>query len=392
MYDVILICTHLKKFEAASRRIVFFTNFLIKNKIKAKIVGFKVITNRGIVTPDVDCATVSLLISTRSLVSSILNIVLTFPITIYIMLLRPKVIVISIPDFYPLLSTYIGAKLSKAKLIIDIRDPVEATMSYSIKKNIIERTILKMILRLNYLLYARVNALLAVTNSLKKLLEEKIGREVILVPNGADLSIFKPIEKSIARRKLSLDNNQIILAYIGLIGGYYSFKNLIRCIKDINSNGANLKLLLAGPIVDNCEADILNSPEFKNFTTYLGILDLEETRLLLSSANLGIIPRVDNPLFNYALPVKFYEYLACGLPVLALSCRESELSKCILDNNLGFVCEPYDITCIKKTLETIVSNRDLLRQYRINVLRFRRKIDRKIGAGTLINIIRKLLT
>jgi hypothetical protein len=36
---------------------------------------------------------------------------------------------------------------------------------------------------------------------------------------------------------------------------------------------------------------------------------------LISDCDVGLIPRIKDPIYDYAIPAKFYEYTACGLPV-----------------------------------------------------------------------------
>jgi len=104
---------------------------------------------------------------------------------------------------------------------------------------------------------------------------------------------------------------------------------------------------------------------------------------LLSAFYVGVVSRVKYPLYDYAVPVKFYEYVATGLPLIMTANRGSELVKIMLENKLGLLCEPNDIKCLEKTLTRLVRNERLLRGLRGNSISFRELIDGKIGAEVL---------
>jgi len=118
-------------------------------------------------------------------------------------------------------------------------------------------------------------------------------------------------------------------------------------------------------------------------------LSIKEVVELLSASDIGIIPRVGDPIYDCAIPIKFYEYIAMGLPVIALIRRESELAKIILERKLGIVCNPNDYSCLKTAL-TSFTDKKRLREYKNNVLEFRKYIDRNIYGVLLINIIKQL--
>jgi glycosyltransferase involved in cell wall biosynthesis len=51
------------------------------------------------------------------------------------------------------------------------------------------------------------------------------------------------------------------------------------------------------------------------------------------------------------LPVKFFEYGACGIPVVAIASDDSELANLIHENNVGIVCKPHDIKGLFEALK-----------------------------------------
>jgi glycosyltransferase involved in cell wall biosynthesis len=148
--------------------------------------------------------------------------------------------------------------------------------------------------------------------------------------------------------------------------------------------GIDIKLVIAGPIYDESIKRIIEG--FRDEFRYLGVLDTKGVITLLFACDLGVIPRIGDPIYDYAIPVKFYEYVAAGLPMIVIARKHSELAEVIERNKLGIVCEPQDHICLKSAVTAFATNKTTLDKYKKNVFAFRRHIDRRIGAERLYKI------
>jgi len=398
--EALIVGTHVNELGgAAFRRIHFFIKYLARNGINSMCLGFPTITINGVMKPNKRCLSAPVpLAGTRStLVSSIVNTVLSLFLVPYLLVLKPKVVVLSVPDYYLLIPIYLASKLMGAKLVIDFRDPQEEVcIRSSALCGKLDKLFVKRIIRkVNYAIYGRADAVMTVTETARKILEGALGVRVFVAPNGADLEIFNPIDRMEARRLLRLRDEDFVVVYAGGIGGfgsYYRPLELLKITKKLESKyvGKRVKLLLAGPIFDRTYERTLLERRVPNLV-YLGILDIDKLKISYSAADLGLIPRVDDPAFDYALPVKFYEYIAMGLPVLALCRRESELARIIIENKLGYVCDPSDEACIKNAIETLALNPSIYSEFRENALRYRKHVDRRIGGAVLTAILKYLV-
>jgi len=111
--------------------------------------------------------------------------------------LKPRIIVLSVPDYYPLIPIYLASKLIGAKLVIDFRDPQEEVCIHSsILCGKLDKLVVKKIIRrVNHAIYRRADAIVTVTETARKILEDALGVRVLVASNGADLEIFKPVDK-----------------------------------------------------------------------------------------------------------------------------------------------------------------------------------------------------
>jgi glycosyltransferase involved in cell wall biosynthesis len=390
--DVLFICNNLGETGAPYRRIGYFLKYFRSRGLKTICIGFIYLTRHGIAKPFEGCYSVPLGASLRSLAVLPLNFLLSFLLIPLILILRPRVIIISIPDSYLVLASYIGGSLVRSKIIIDIRDPQEEIMS-SIYKKGLSSFIVKVYKRINYSIYKRAQVVVGVTRTLVTMMASEIRRLIYLIPNGVDLSIFKPLDKEEARLKLGLSRESLLIGCVGGLSsyGYYNILPILTAIRKVRRElSIDIKLVVAGPIYDDYMRRIIEG--FRDESVYLGVLDTKGVITLLSACDLGVIPRIGDPIYDYAIPVKFYEYIATGLPIIVIARKCSELAEVVEKNKLGIVCEPQDHICLKSAVTTFATNKTTLDKYKKNVLAFRGHIDRRIGAERLYKLINKLIS
>ncbi|CAB3650681.1 MAG: glycosyltransferase [Achromobacter pulmonis] len=102
------------------------------------------------------------------------------------------------------------------------------------------------------------------------------------------------------------------ICYIGGIAGIRGAVEMIRALEY-----ADARLILAGPMESEAlHASLRTMPGWSK-VDYRGVLDRPGIRQVLSESRLGLV--LLHPIPNYldALPVKMFEYMAAGVPVLA---------------------------------------------------------------------------
>ena len=174
---------------------------------------------------------------------------------------------------------------------------------------------------------------------------------VKLVPNGADLNTFKPLPKE--------DVGPFNLLYSGGIGGYYRIDVILKALRRLFDKGPNdIVLTVVGSgDVDNLlslasELDILKNIDYKGV-----IHERIELASLIAKADVGLIPYDDNPLWSNALPAKFFEYCACGIPVIATAHKDSLIAELIKNYQIGLTSKPMDEEKLAEAIYWMYKNR-----------------------------------
>ena len=318
-------------------------------------------------------------------ISSVVNTILAFFQAIYLLIKKPDVLIVSIPPSDLVLATFLASRITRSIYIIDMRDPTEEVLLHYSSRSKIGQLVARILRKINYAIYRRADAIIFVTDGMKKMLE-KYGLRGFVIPNGADLQIFKSVKEQ--KQK---DDETLCLVFSGTGSDYYDLRPLISIVRILNSYGFKMKLLIVGTIRKSIEEYIRNVGA-KKYVEYLGFYSpMELASKVFTRCHIGVIPRVNDPIFDYAIPAKFYEYIASGLPVLVICRKESELAKIILNYDVGWVCEYGDMNCILQVLKEIYLNRSLIEEKKQRTLMLRNSININTHAQILVKLVNLLL-
>lgn len=115
---------------------------------------------------------------------------------------------------------------------------------------------------------------------------------------------------------------------------------------------------------------------------------MDEVITKAADADIGVIPYLPTTLNNlYTSPNKLFEYLQAGLPVVGSDVPF--IRKTLLENDVGFVFNPYDPEDIAQTIE-LVAQDDVLERMRANVRMIRHKFSWNVESRKLLAAILNL--
>ena len=170
--------------------------------------------------------------------------------------------------------------------------------------------------------YPKLDLVIANTPFMKTWAEEMGAKNVIVIPQGVDTNIMKnlPKDKEL-QKKYNINDNDKVVMYLGSILSHSGldviFNNMGKILKDI----PEFRLLVVG---DGPDLERLKQQskrlEIYEKIIFTGIVPYKEEPRFCSLADLCINPfRMDGKYaFNDKLtPVKFFDFLSCGKPVLA---------------------------------------------------------------------------
>jgi glycosyltransferase involved in cell wall biosynthesis len=293
-----------------------------------------------------------------SLTFNVLSSIILLP--IMFLVLKPRIVVISLPPGEPAVGAYLASRFVHAKIVFDVRDEWEDYIIGKVSSKT-SRGAYRLLKALMTRLYNKGDLVVTVTPPVARSLKLRGVRKVEIVPNGADANIFRPYEKNVARRRLELKEDEFIIVYEGGIGGYYRLDVVVRALARLDSAvRSKMRLLIIGPGDAPKLLSLAERLGLKDNVIYLGVKnDKTELAQIISAGDVGIVPYDDNPLWKNSVPAKFYEYCACGIPVIATVYDNSLLASIIKEHEIGLTIPPIDDEKLSEAILWIYQNAQL---------------------------------
>lgn len=144
--------------------------------------------------------------------------------------------------------------------------------------------------------------------------------------NFSELDIFS------ARKQLNLSGEDIVFIYSGSIAGWQSFELLKSFVSPLLSDSKKHKLVFLSKLDSNITQLINLFPE----QVICKHLTPNQVPYYLIAGDYGLLIREDSVTNQVASPLKFAEYLSCGLQVI-ISDKLGDYSKLTVQNRWGFL-------------------------------------------------------
>jgi glycosyltransferase involved in cell wall biosynthesis len=279
---------------------------------------------------------------------------------------RPDLVIISVPPGIHALGASLACYTLRKKTVFDYRDQWE---DYLINKtaNKIKKTLYKILKTLMTFFYSKAALTLTVTTPFVEYLLKRGIKNVYLLPNGADTSLFKPVSDKVPlRAKYGLENDDFLLVYGGYIGKYYRLDICIKALaKFLETNPSRkVKLMLIGEGEDLEKVfELSKMLKVEKNAIYMGVkYDKRELAELIALSDVGLIPYDKNPLWRNALPAKFFEYSSCGIPTIATVQGQSILAKLIEGEKIGIHMEPENEEELANAIYMLSSDKHFLKE------------------------------
>jgi len=172
-----------------------------------------------------------------------------------------------------------------------------------------------------------------------------------VIENAVPEGLFYPMDKLSCRRKLGLPNDGFFIGTAGAISKSRGIEVLLSAFERMYKQNPNIFLVLAGP----CDLGLV-LPQNKRIH-YLGVLPPDKIPIFLSALDVQVICNQNSSFGKYCFPQKFYEAVACQVPVVAAGVG-SMLEK--LENHSDHLFEVGNVKSLESVLYRQVQNPSLL--------------------------------
>jgi teichuronic acid biosynthesis glycosyltransferase TuaC len=233
--------------------------------------------------------------------------------------------------------TIIGSCLAKkygVKLVVDLYDNFESfSMTYVPGVTSVFRKALRSAIGVT-----------CVSKPLKQYIRQIMQYKgpVEVIQNAVPEGRFYPINQSLCRKKLGLPKEGVFIGTAGHLSKSRGIKTLFRAFEILSGMRSNVHLVLAG----SCDRD-LSFPKNTRLH-YLGSIQPEMVPFFISSLDINVICNRDSDFGRYCFPQKFYEAVACRVPIVA---AEVGVMKELLKESPSSLYQPDEVEDLVKSLD-----------------------------------------
>ena len=295
------------------------------------------------------------------------------------------------PQFFTACAARIVGGLKRIPWVFEVRDiwPEAIHALGAIKESVIFRLLVK----LEMSLYKNASLIIVVTNSFKKILENRgvSGDKVFVITNGVDLSRFHPRIKDFNLIQELAYEGQFVAGYIGTHGLAHKLETLLDAayILKHHVDGKNIKILFLGD--GACKGKLTSyAKQLKlDNVIFLDSVSKEQVSLYWSLLDIAIIHLRKIEIYLNVIPSKLFECMAMGIPILHGVAGES--AEIVKLECVGELFEPENAEQLAKSLLRLKSNTALLEEYRQNGPKAALQYDRGNLAAKMLALLDELV-
>jgi len=204
------------------------------------------------------------------------------------------------------------------------------------------------------LVLKNANAVIALTEDMKKEMQKICNRGVPVIPNGIDLEKFGDLPtKEAIRGRLGLNNSDSVIVFVGSLRPVKGVKYLIQAMDIVRQKDTNARLMLVG---DGEERDYLRSVvselHLGRYVTFVGEVTNDDVPQYMIASDVFALPSLSE-----GFPVVSLEAMASGLPIVAT--KIGGLPEIIEDGRNGFLVKPREAKEIAEKVLHLLGDDDL---------------------------------
>lgn len=247
--------------------------------------------------------------------------------------------------------------------------------------------------RIEKKIFHGANAIVVVSAILKKYIME-IGvpeDKVHVVPNGVDISKFNPkINGDEIRKRYKLDK-KIIVGFTGSLKPWHGVDSLIKIVQSTIKRNPDLHFLFVGtgPLEESLKQYVLTNNLMAD-VTFTGGLPFQDIPKYIGAMDIAVAPypKLDN--FYYS-PIKIFEYMASGKPVIAS--KIGQIENIIEHNKTGILVEPGNIDELTDNILKLSCDNDLRKKLGENAFeKVKSEYTWEKNAERILDIYENILT
>ena len=302
------------------------------------------------------------------------------------------VIVATSPQFFTACAGYVVSILKRAPWVFELRDiwPESIKAVGAMEENFF----IRLLERLELLLYRKASRIISVTNAFKVSLGARgvDTQKIDVITNGVDTTRFSPLPKDQELLgKLGLQD-KFIAGYIGTHGLAHGLDTILYAahIEQVSRPDSNLHFLMLGDGAEKARLKVKASELGLSNVTLVDSVSKAEVVRYWSLLDVSIVHLKKTPLFEAVIPSKIFECMGMGIPIAHGVSGES--AAIVEASGAGMTFQPESSERLLDVLHQFASEPELYDTMSKCGQESAQTFDRSILAGRMLRILRDVHT
>jgi glycosyltransferase involved in cell wall biosynthesis len=278
---------------------------------------------------------------------------------------RPEVVVATSTPLTIGIPGYLLSRIRRVPFVLELRDLwPDCVVDWRVVRN---QLLIRAAYWLESFLYRKSDKILAVTDGIRcQLIRKGISaNKISVVTNASDLELFNPNSSQADLQGLGIPAAAFVCIHAGSLGFANSVGFLLDVAEHLRETTIHIVILGAGPQKAGLMKDAGNR-KLGNIH-FLNPVPKTEVPAYLRRAQLGIAAFRPGRLTHIFLPNKFFDYLACGLPVLVNF--DGEARTYLETAGAGIYAAPENPQLCAEKIKELAASRERLSAMAINARR-----------------------
>lgn len=201
--------------------------------------------------------------------------------------------------------------------------------------------------------YSKADNCIVIGRDMEKIVRGKIGDKsnITLIPNWAEVDKIYPMNKNDTNMINLLNlHGKFIFQFAGNLGHAQGLKNILHAISLTKNKNLHFLFIGSGAMESEIKLAATNS-HLKNISL-VGFQDRNNQNDFLNACDVALIT-LGEGMLGLGVPSKAYNIMAVGKPILIIADKDSEISLCVKEYDLGWTVEPNNPELLSDTFEMI---------------------------------------
>ncbi len=265
---------------------------------------------------------------------------------------RPDVVLATSPQLLVALSGWTVSRLKGVPLVVEIRDlwPDSIAAVGALEADSLAMSALRLAERF---VYRQADLIVSVTESFVEHLRRNGARRVVVIMNGADPGLFRPLEDTAAVRKRFALGDRFVACFAGTLGMAHGLETVLDAAEVLRDDPRFL-FWLVGDGARRAELEREAKRRALENVRFEGQVPREEVPKILATVDAALVLLKPDPLFESVLPSKMFEAMAAGRPVVLGV--PGEAKRLLDESGGGIAIPPGDASALAAAVRRLASH------------------------------------